>query len=46
MFKPLRAVSWPAMVAALLYGVVEWAALWRSRAADGLDGWPHARPPR
>jgi hypothetical protein len=45
-FKSLRPTSWPVVAAALLYGVVECAALWRSRAVDGLFRSPHARPRR
>ena len=41
MIRPLRSASlaWPAMCAAVAYGVVEWLALSRSRAADRLLGW-------
>lgn len=32
-------VAWPSLAAALAYGLVEWAALSRSRAADALSAW-------
>ena len=31
--------AWPALVAALAYGLVEWLALSRSRAIDNLAAW-------
>jgi hypothetical protein len=35
--------TWPALAAALLYGLVEWTALCRSRAADAMDDARRAR---
>jgi len=31
--------NWPAIAAAVAYGIVEWLALSRSRALDHLAGW-------
>ena len=34
--------AWPALMAALAYGIVEWWALSRSRAIDGMAVWRRA----
>ena len=41
MMKPptLALAAWPALVAALAFGVVEWLALSRSRALDRAAAW-------
>jgi len=41
MHNPTRSilVAWPALAAALVYGLVEWLALSRSRAGDAFGAW-------
>jgi hypothetical protein len=34
--------AWPALAAALVYGLVEWLALSRSRAGDSVAAWRQA----